>query len=46
MFAGILKKGSGLGPAITFLYAGPAINILSRIVSTQGGEALVLSPRP
>ena len=29
MFAGILKKGSGLGPAITFLYAGPAINILA-----------------
>lgn len=27
LFAGIWKKGSGLGPAITFLYAGPAINI-------------------
>ena len=31
MFAGILKKGSGLGPAITFLYAGPAINVLAGI---------------
>jgi uncharacterized membrane protein YraQ (UPF0718 family) len=31
MFAGIMKKGSGIGPAITFLYAGPAINILAII---------------
>ena len=31
MFAGILKKGSGIGPAIAFLYAGPAINILAII---------------
>jgi len=27
LFAGIYKRGSGLGPAITFLYAGPAINV-------------------
>jgi len=27
LFAGIRKKGAGLGPAITFLFAGPAINI-------------------
>lgn len=27
LFAGIYKRGSGLGPALTFLYAGPAINI-------------------
>ena len=27
LFAGIYKRGAGLGPAITFLYAGPAINI-------------------
>ena len=27
LFAGIRKRGAGLGPAITFLYAGPAINI-------------------
>lgn len=27
LFAGIWKKGSGLGPAIVLLYAGPAINI-------------------
>jgi uncharacterized membrane protein YraQ (UPF0718 family) len=35
MFAGILKKGSGLGPAITFLYAGPAINILAIVYTAQ-----------
>lgn len=27
LFAGIRKKGAGLGPATTFLFAGPAINI-------------------
>jgi len=27
LFAGIKKRGAGLGPAITFLFAGPAINI-------------------
>jgi uncharacterized membrane protein YraQ (UPF0718 family) len=35
MFAGILKKGAGLGPAITFLYAGPAINILAIIYTAN-----------
>jgi hypothetical protein len=27
LFAGIWKRGAGIGPAISFLYAGPAINI-------------------
>ncbi|MBU1052070.1 MAG: permease [Nanoarchaeota archaeon] len=27
LFAGIRKRGAGLGPATTFLFAGPAINI-------------------
>ncbi len=27
LFAGIYKRGAGLGPAIAFLYSGPAINI-------------------
>ncbi|MEM4215078.1 MAG: permease, partial [Candidatus Pacearchaeota archaeon] len=27
LFAGIRKRGAGLGPAMTFLFAGPAINI-------------------
>jgi len=29
LFAGIYKKGAGLGPAITFLFVAPAINILA-----------------
>jgi uncharacterized membrane protein YraQ (UPF0718 family) len=29
MFASIRKKGAGLGPAITFLFSGPAINVLA-----------------
>ena len=29
LFAGIWKKGAGLGPAITFLFVGPAINLLA-----------------
>ncbi|MBU0471596.1 MAG: permease [Nanoarchaeota archaeon] len=27
LFAGIRKRGAGIGPAITFLFSGPAINI-------------------
>ncbi len=29
LFAGIYKRGAGIGPAITFLFVGPAINILA-----------------
>ncbi|ADI00074.1 permease [Salisediminibacterium selenitireducens] len=29
MFASIWKKGAGIGPAVTFLFAGPAINVLA-----------------
>ncbi len=29
LFSGIYKRGAGLGPAIAFLYSGPAINILA-----------------
>lgn len=29
LFAGIYRRGAGLGPAIAFLYSGPAINILA-----------------
>ncbi len=35
LFAGIRKRGAGLGPAITFLFAGPAINIAA-IFLTMG----------
>jgi uncharacterized protein len=33
LFAGIYKRGAGLGPATAFLYAGPAINILAIILT-------------
>ncbi|MBN1641549.1 MAG: permease [Anaerolineae bacterium] len=29
LFASIYRKGAGLGPAITFLFVGPAINVLA-----------------
>jgi len=29
LFAGIYKKGAGLGPSITFLFVAPAVNILA-----------------
>ncbi|MFX0206173.1 MAG: permease [Candidatus Hodarchaeota archaeon] len=29
LFAGIWKKGAGLGPAVTFLFSAPAINLLA-----------------
>jgi len=35
LFAGIWKKGAGLGVASTFLYAGPAVNILTFILTGQ-----------
>jgi uncharacterized membrane protein YraQ (UPF0718 family) len=33
LFKGIYKKGAGLGPAVAFLYSGPAINILAIVLS-------------
>lgn len=35
LFAGIYKKGAGIGPAVAFLFAGPAINILAIIYTAQ-----------
>jgi uncharacterized membrane protein YraQ (UPF0718 family) len=35
LFSGIYKKGAGLGPAMTFLYSGPAINILAIILTAR-----------
>ncbi len=35
LFAGIYRRGAGLGPAITFLYSGPAINILAIILTAK-----------
>ena len=39
LFAGIYRMGAGLGPAIAFLYSGPAINVLAIILT-----ATVLGP--
>ena len=35
LFAGIWKRGAGLGPAIAFLYSGPAINILAVVLTAR-----------
>jgi len=35
IFSGIYKRGSGLGPAVTFLYSGPAINVLAIILTAR-----------
>lgn len=40
LFAGIYKKGAGIGPAAAFLYSGPAINVLAIILTAR-----VLGPR-
>ncbi len=35
LFSSIYKRGAGLGPAIAFLYSGPAINILAIILTAR-----------
>ena len=35
LFASIHKRGAGLGPAVAFLYSGPAINILAIILTAR-----------
>ncbi len=35
LFSGIYRMGAGIGPATAFLYAGPAINILSIILTAR-----------
>jgi uncharacterized membrane protein YraQ (UPF0718 family) len=35
LFAGIHKRGAGLGPATAFLYAGPAVNVLAIILTAR-----------
>lgn len=47
LFTSIYKRGAGLGPAIAFLYSGPAISILSiiltaRILGVEMGIARVI----
>ena len=33
IFAGIRKRGAGLGPAVTFLFSGPAINVAAMFLT-------------
>jgi uncharacterized membrane protein YraQ (UPF0718 family) len=35
LFKGIYKKGAGIGPAVSFLYSGPAINILAIVLTVK-----------
>jgi len=35
LFGGIYKRGAGIGPAIAFLYSGPAINVLAIVYSAK-----------
>jgi len=35
LFAGIYRRGAGLGPATAFLYSGPAINVLAIILTAR-----------
>src|SRR3989338_7081083 len=35
LFSGIYKRGAGLGPAIAFLYSGPAINVMAIIMTAR-----------
>lgn len=35
LFGGIYRRGAGLGPATTFLYSGPAINVLAIILTAR-----------
>ena len=35
LFSGIYQRGAGIGPAVVFLYSGPAINILAIILTAR-----------
>lgn len=35
LFAGIRRMGAGLGPATTFLYSGPAVNVLAILLTAR-----------
>ena len=35
LFSGIYNRGAGLGPAVAFLYSGPAINVLAIILTAR-----------
>ena len=35
LFKGIYRKGAGIGPAVSFLYSGPAVNILAIVLTAK-----------
>ena len=35
LFGGIYRRGAGLGPAVAFLYSGPAINVLAIVYTAR-----------
>lgn len=35
LFAGIYKRGAGIGPAVAFLFTGPAINVTAILLTTS-----------
>ncbi len=35
LFKGVYKKGAGIGPAVAFLYSGPAINVLAIVLTAK-----------
>ena len=35
LFGGIYRRGAGIGPAMAFLYSGPAINILAIVITAK-----------
>ena len=35
LFGGIYKRGAGIGPAVAFLYSGPAINVLAIVYTAK-----------
>jgi uncharacterized membrane protein YraQ (UPF0718 family) len=35
LFKGIYRKGAGIGPAVSFLYSGPAINVLAIVLTAK-----------
>jgi len=35
LFAGIYKRGAGIGPASAFLYSGPAVNVLAIVLTAR-----------
>lgn len=35
LFAGLYKRGAGIGPAVAFLFTGPAINVIAIVLTTK-----------